>query len=277
MDELLALLGLAGGGGLLYDAYEDLGDIGREGFQRFGEGYTDPETGEFTPGLADRLAGMLEFQPYTVTTATGGQFGMARDPVTGQMTYQTDLSPEERQLQQDLLQRASSFYGQAATPSAELEQNVLDRMRDLRAPAEEQARAELEQRLAAQGRLGTRTAMFGGTPEQLAMAKAEQQRESEDILRAMEFARADQDRQARLGAGMLEASYLPQGQLLAAIQPGMTTAERQRQALSEQAQTYGETYASAINALLSAGMGQAGLAGQLGSGLISTAGKGLFG
>ena len=276
MDDFLAALGLAGGGGLLYEAYEDLGDIGREGFQRFGEGYTDPETGEFTSGLADRLAGMLEFQPYTVTTATGGQFGMTTDPTTGQTTYQLDMSPDEQALQQELLKQATSFYGQAATPSEELEQDVLGRMRELRAPAEEQARAELEQRLAAQGRLGTRTAMFGGTPEQLAIAKAEQQRESEDILRAMEFARADQDRQAKLGAGMLEASYLPQGQLLAALQPGMTTAERQRQTLSEQAQTYGETYASAINALLSAGMGQAGLAGQLGSGLISTAGRGLF-
>lgn len=274
--DFLALLGLGGGAGLLSESYEDLGKLGREAFGRFGEGYTDPDTGEFTPGLAGELSGMLEFQPYTVTTATGGQFGMTTDPTTGQTTYQLDMSPDEQALQQELLKQATSFYGQAATPSAELEQDVLGRMRELRAPAEEQARAELEQRLAAQGRLGTRSAMFGGTPEQLAIAKAEQQRESEDILRAMEFARADQDRQAKLGAGMLEASYLPQGQLLAALQPGMTTAERQRQALSEQAQTYGETYASAINALLSAGMGQAGIIGDVGAGLVSKAAAGLF-
>jgi hypothetical protein len=274
--DFLALLGLGGGAGLLSESYKDLGKLGREAFQRFGEGYTDPDTGEFTPGLAGELTGMLEFQPYTVTTATGGQFGMTTDPTTGQTTYQLDMSPDEQALQQELLKQATSFYGQAATPSEELEQDVLGRMRELRAPAEEQARAELEQRLAAQGRLGTRTAMFGGTPEQLAIAKAEQQRESEDILRAMEFARADQDRQAKLGAGMLEASYLPQGQLLAALQPGMTTAERQRQALSEQAQTYGETYASAINALLSAGMGQADIIGNVGSGLVSRAAAGLF-
>lgn len=268
---LLSLLGLAGGGGLLYEAYKDLGELGEEAFERFGPGY------QGQPGLSDVLSGMLEFQPYTVTTATGGQFGMTQDPATGQFGYNLTLSPEEQQMQRDLMSRASSFYESASAPSEELEQNVLNRMRELRAPAEEEARANLEQRLAAQGRLGVRTDMFGGTPEQLAMAKAEQQRESEDILRAMEFSRADQDRQARLGAGMLEASYLPQGQLLAALQPGMTAAERQRQAVSEQAQTYGETYASAIDALLSAGLGQAGLAGQLGSGLISTAGRGLFG
>lgn len=275
-EDFLALLGLGGGAGLLSEAYKDLGKIGREAFERFGEGYTDPDSGEFTQGLADRLSGMLEFQPYTVTTATGGQFGMVTDPTTGQTTYQLGMSPEEQTLQQELLKQATSLYGSAVTPSEELEENVLARMRDLRAPAEEQARAKLEQRLAAQGRLGTRTAMFGGTPEQLAIAKAEQQRESEDILRAMEFARADQDRQARLGAGLLEASYLPQGQLLAALQPGMTAAERQRQSLSELAQTYGETYASGINALLSAEMGRADIVGDVGAGLISRAASGLF-
>ena len=275
-DFLAELLGLGGGAALLKEAYDKLGATGQEAFERFGEGYTDPETGEFTPGLAGELSGMLEFQPYTVTSATGGQFGMATDPTTGQMQYNLSLSPEEQALQQQLLKQAQSFYGQAATPSAELEENVLNRMRELRAPAEEQARADLEQRLAAQGRLGTRTSMFGGTPEQLAMAKAQQQGESADILRAMEFARADQDRQQRLGSGMLEASYLPQGQLLAALQPGMTTAERQRQSVSEQAQTYGETYASAINALLAASQGQASLYGDLGSGVATQAAKGLF-
>ena len=270
-DFLTNLLGIGGGSSLIADAYSKLGDIGKEAFERFGPGY------EGQPGLADELTGMLEFRPYTVTTGTGGQFGVEVDPVTGQTATQITMSPEEKALQEELLKQATSFYGMATTPDAELEQNVLDRMRELRAPAEEQARAELEQRLAAQGRLGTRTAMFGGTPEQLAMAKAEQQRESEDILRAMEFARADQDRQATLGAGLLEASYLPQGQLLAAIQPGMTAAERQRQSLSEQAQTYGETYASAINALLSSGVGQAKLLGDIGGGIAGQAARGLFG
>lgn len=57
----------------------------------------------------------------------------------------------------------------------------------------------------------------------------------------------------------------------------MTAAERQRQSLSEQAQTYGETYASAINALLSSGVGQAKLLGDIGSGIAGQAARGLFG
>ena len=270
-DWLGNLIGIGGGTSLIADAYSRLGDIGQEAFERFGPGY------EGQPGLAEELTGMLEFRPYTVTTGTGGQFGVEVDPVTGQATTQITMSPEEKALQEELLKQATSFYGMATTPDAEREAEVLRLMRERRAPVEEQERLELEQRLAAQGRLGTRTSMFGGTPEQLALAEAQRRAESEDILRAMEFAQAEQGRQQNIAAGLLEASYLPQGQLLAAIEPGMTAAERQRQSLSEQAQTYGETYASAINALLSSGVGQAKLLGDIGSGIAGQAARGLFG
>jgi hypothetical protein len=77
--------------------------------------------------------------------------------------------------------------------------------------------------------------------------------------------------------GMMAAGYVPQAQLLNALQPGMTTAERQRQALSEQAGAYGETYASGLQALLQAGLGQADLAGGLGSSIAEQGVKGLLG
>ena len=265
------LLGIGGGAALVKEAYDKLGTTAEEAFGRFGtEGY------EGDPGLATVLEEKLAFQPYTVTSATGGQFGMSTDPVTGQSSFSLSGSPEEQALQQMLLGDATSMFQKAVTPSEEREAQVLQRLRELRAPAEAQARADLEQRLAAQGRLGTRTAMFGGTPEQLAMEKAQLEAESADVIRAMEFAQAEQDRQMGLGQGLLEASYLPQGQLLAALQPGMTVAERQRQAASEQAQTYGEAYSAAINALLGGAAGQAELLGGLGTGIGSAAAKSLF-
>jgi len=76
--------------------------------------------------------------------------------------------------------------------------------------------------------------------------------------------------------GMMAAGYVPQAQLLNALQPGMTAAERQRQALSEQAGAYGETYASGLSALLQSGIAQGNLVGNLGSGLVSSALGGLF-
>jgi hypothetical protein len=67
----------AGGLALGAKAYDQLGETGERAYQEF--------AGE--NGLANKLSGMLEFQPYTVTSATGGQFGMSQDPVTGQMSY----------------------------------------------------------------------------------------------------------------------------------------------------------------------------------------------
>jgi hypothetical protein len=56
----------------------------------------------------------------------------------------------------------------------------------------------------------------------------------------------------------------------------MTGAEQRRASLSEQARTYGETYATGLEALLQAGLGQAGIAGGFGTQLASSALGGLF-
>ena len=262
-----AALGLGTAGMALAErGYSKLGDIGERAFGEF----TGPD------GLAQELSGMLEFQPYTVTSATGGQFGMTQDPTTGQFTYQLETSPEEQELQRQQMERAGMFFEQAAMPTADREQQVYERMRAAMSPEEERQRLALEQRLAAQGRLGTRTSMFGGTPEQLALAQAQEEAKNQAILNAMQFAGQEQQRQAQLGSGMLAAGYVPQAQLLSAVQPGMTAAERARQAQAQQAATYGETYATGLEALLQSGLGQANLAGGFGSSIASAALGGLF-
>lgn len=265
----------AGGLALGAKAYEQLGETGRKGYEAL-SGYTT-ESGEYVPGLADKLSGMLEFQPYTVTSATGGQFGMTQDPTTGQMTYQLATSPEEQALQQQQLQRAETLFGRAMADPSTREQEIVDRMEELAAPERQRQRLALEQRLAAQGRLGTRTGMFGGTPEALALERGIAEAENKARLDAMQFAAQEQQRQAQMGSGMLAAGYVPQAQLLSAVQPGMTTAEQRRRALSEQAGAYGETYTSGLQALLQSGLGQADLAGTLGTSIAEQGVKGLLG
>ena len=201
---------------------------------------------------------------------------MAEDPTTGQMEYELSLSQAEKDLQDAQLARAEGFFGQAAAPLDAREQQVYERMRAAMTPEEERQRLAMEQRLASQGRLGVRTGMFGGTPEALAMEKALAEARNQTILNAMQFAGEEQQRQAQLGTGMLAAGYVPQAQLLGAIEPGMTAAERQRQAISEQTGAYGETYTSGLQALLSAGLGQADIASGLGSSLAETALSSLF-
>ena len=280
MDELLERLlggvGTAAGLALAAKGYEDVGDIGREAFERMSTGFTDEATGQFTPGLAGMLEERFEFQPYTVTTATGGQFGMTQDPETGQMTYDIQTSPDEQDLQEEQLRRAGMFFNLAETDTTQREQDIYNRMRAAQAPEEERQRLALEQRLANQGRLGVRTSMFGGTPEQLALAQAQEEAKNKAMLTALEFAGQEQQRQAQLGTGMLAAGYVPQAQLLSGLQPGITAAEQRRQALSQQAGAFGETYATGLEALLQSALGQASIVGGLGASLAEGSLGGLF-
>jgi hypothetical protein len=68
------------------------------------------------------------------------------------------------------------------------ETDIYGRLRAMQTPEEERQRMELEQRLFAQGRGGVQTAQYGGTPEQLAMAKAQAEAQNQAGLMAMQQA-----------------------------------------------------------------------------------------
>jgi hypothetical protein len=263
--------------------YSDIGDIGKQAVEEF-SGFKDA-TGRRTGGLADVLSDRLQFQPYTVTTATGSDFGMMEKPgatlpdgtvAPGEMDYKLTLSPDEQAFYEARLAGSQGMFAAAETDTAVREQQVYDRMMAAMAPERDRERLALEERLAGQGRLGVRTSMFGGTSEQLAQAQAEEEARNQAILNSMTFAGQEQLRQSQLGAGMLSAGYIPQAQLLGAVTPGMTTAERQRQSVSEATGAYGETYAAGLEALLTSALGQAGIAGGFGTSMASAAIGGLF-
>jgi len=269
LDQFLGGLGgfLEGGGaqglagiGLLLNAYNRLGGIGEQGLQ-------------LGQDLATTQMEQAAFRPYTVTTSTGGQFGTQIDPTTGQLSTTMAMSPQEQALQQRLFGGAGQFYDQAAMPTGAREQAIFERMRATMTPEEERQRLALEERLAAQGRLGVRTAQFGGAPEQFALAQAQEEARNRAMLGAMQQAQAEQRQQAALGQQYLGASYMPQQQMLAAFQPGQTAAGAAQQAQLYGTGLFGEATASGIDALLASGLGQANLMGEAGTGLLS----GLFG
>lgn len=275
-EALLGIGGTAAGLALAERGYSDLGAIGERAYGDFaGEG-----------GLADVLSDRLSFQPYTVTTATGSNFGMMEKPETtlpdgtvvpAQTDYRLNLSPDEQAFYEARLAGSQGMFEAAEADTAAREQQVYDRMMATMAPERDRQRLALEERLAGQGRLGVRTGMFGGTPEQLAQAKAEEEARNQAVLNSMTFAGQEQQRQAQLGAGMLSAGYIPQAQLVGSLQPGMTAAEQQRQSVSQATGAYGETYAAGLQALLQSALGQAGIAGGFGTAMASAALGGLFG
>ena len=160
------------------------------------------------------------FVPFTVTSATGAGVG-----TTPEGSTQFNLSPQEQALQNQLFGGAGQFYSQAQAPIAQTEQDIFNRMLQVAAPERQRQQLALEERLAAQGRLGTSSAAYGGaTPEQMALATAQQEQLNNLGLQARGQALAEQQQYANLGQGMLGAAYTPQSALLNVLNQGMGVA-----------------------------------------------------
>ncbi len=246
------------GGLLTGEAYGRLSDIGRQA-----------RTG--AEELAATQLEQTQFRPFTVTTATGAGMGTRVTPEGGIETTM-GLSPEEVALQQQLMGGAGGFFGQAVQPREDREQAIFERMRRAQRPEEERQRLALEERLAAQGRLGVSSAAYGGaTPEMLAMATAQEEARNRAMLGAMQQAQAEQMQQATLGQAFLGAGYVPQQQLMAATQPAQQLAALQQQAQLQGAGLFGEATMSGLEAQLVAEQARANLLGQTGAGLLSGA------
>ena len=246
------LLGLLGGSAALMGAYDRLGGIGEAAQQGAMQ-------------IAQQGIDQSRFQPFTVTSTMGGTYGY--DPETG--TVSMGLSPDELAMQNSLFGQSRTFFDLAATDTAQRETDIYNRIRAAQMPQEAIERQNLEERLAAQGRLGVRTAQFGGTPEQLAQAKAQAEAQNTAMLGAMQQAQAEQAQQAALGQQYMAGSYMPQSQLLNVQQSSQLFPQLQQRGQLYGAGLFGEASMGGLEALLGAGLGQANLMGQLGTGLLS--------
>ena len=204
-----------------------------------GQGAIDPATGLPTDNARSEQAALINMLEGGDLDASG-------------RTY--------RGLKQDEYLKALRDDPFSAESLATGEQQMYDRLRELRIPEEERAKIALQQDLIAGGRQGLRTAQFGGSPEELALAKAMEEQKSADSLTAMTQARADAQRyadqgqisfeQARedatlqsdqrlaalrqqreekqtagdLASMMLEGSYMPGEAIISATQPSQNLA-----------------------------------------------------
>lgn len=169
--------------------------------------------------IAQTAAQASQFQPFSIKTSTGAgtTFETAQTPYgqVPQLTY--TLSPEEQAIQQGLLGGVQGMVDQAPVTA----ESLYGQIRGLQTPEEERQRIELENRLAAQGRLGVQTAAYGGSPEQLALAQAQEEARNRAALQALEAAPRLQQQGIQNITGMLGAAYLPQEQAMAGLMPGI--------------------------------------------------------
>ena len=224
-------------------------------------------SGQTIGNLSQQAQQGLTFKPFTVTAATG-----ARTATTPEGGTMMTLSPQEQALQNYLFGGAGQFYQQARQPIAQTEQDIFNRLYDVAAPQRQREALALEERLAAQGRLGTSSAAYGGaTPEQLALAQAQQEQLNQMSLMARQQALTEQQQAASLGQGMLTSAYVPQSSLLNVMQQGMAPAQLQAQLQQQGALTGAELGMAGLGAQQAAMLGQANLTGNLLSSLASVA------
>lgn len=164
-------------------------------------------------GLADKAVAGTTFKPFTVST---GLSTTTTDPSGG---YNIALSPDQQRYQAGLFGGAEQMLGSATGSLESREQDVFNRLQAMMSPAQERERLELEQRMMGQGRGGVRTAAYGGTPEQLALAKAQEEQRAMSSVQAMEQARAQQAQEANIGQGLFQMGYLPTQQAMASLAP----------------------------------------------------------
>ena len=194
---------------------------------------------------------------------------MPATPAESGVNVSMDLSPREQELARGLFGGAGDFFGRALTPTQQREAQIFERMRAIQRPEEERQRLALEERLAAQGRLGTSSAAYGGgTPELLAMSRAQEEARNTAMLNAMQQAQAEQAQQASLGAQLLGASYLPQAQMLDALTPAIRQQELAQAAQQFGTGLFGETAMSGLEARLLSEQARANLLGGIGSSIL---------
>ena len=255
IDDILTKVGVGSSNiGTATSALSALGGFGASelGIQRLKDLQQDIESQ--ASQYATRGQQASAFQPFAVTTPRG----TAQIGAMGGLT----LTPEEGvapQVAETAMQQALGAL-QQPTPTA---QGLFEQMQAVSAPEEQRRRLELENRLAAQGRLGTQTAAYGGTPEALALEKAIQEQQASNLFQAQSLAPQLAQQQAGLGSSLFglgaQAQVQPMQGLLAALTPSLEAARLAQAGRASEAQILGALGPQALESMYKTGETEATL------------------
>ena len=200
-----------------------------------------------------------------------GAFGQSQAQLAGVGAGQQDLAS----LRAGYGNAAGGMMGMLGGSTTDMANQLFQQQQGMRNPEQQRQQQALESRLLSQGRLGTTTAAYGGTPEQLAMAKAIQEQQSADAFNSMtqaeQMAASQQARALGLGnatSSMAQAQQaLRQGDIANAqglFNIGSAAAQLPQQMQGQNIAQAGQLQAQALapaaqqlqQAQLSANMGQ---------------------
>ena len=182
--------------------------------QKIGE---NARTGSETIG-AEAVTG-TEFKPFTTASQTGN---VAVDPLG---SIDAQLSDQLGGISNQALGGASTLFDQAAIDPNTRQGQIFQQLMAGLAPQQDRERLALEGRLQSQGRGGISSAAFGGSPEQLALAKAQQEQQLSALIQARGIGAAEQAQQGALGSQFLTSGLTPTRDLFNQITPAIQSAQ----------------------------------------------------
>lgn len=288
MEELLALLGIGGGGLLVGDAYNTLGETGETAWSE-------------SQKIGDAAADLTSFKGYGVTGPSGGgvtneggstAFNLSPDQqayadfMRNQSMLAGDPNSAQGQYARDAFGGASSMIPGITGDTTGREQDIYDRIRAMQSPEEMRQQTALGSRLAAQGRTGLTTGAYGGSPEQLALDKARAEAMNSASYEAIRLAQQDQLQGAQIASNLSQTGtgaltgmagnaaqygglqYTPQQMLMDMYNTGSQAYSFEDIARRNAANSQAEAYMGGLEGMLGANLGQANLMGEIGSGLV---------
>ena len=195
----------------------------------------DPTQSATVTGLQNLTANLLSPYGTAGTMPTGAALPDGRAATTA--------------IGDDALAGAQGLISNIVSDRGTREADVFERIRATQRPEEERQRLALQDRLLSQGRLGLQTAAYGGTPEQLALAKAQEEAKNRASLMALQQAGTERAQDLATSAGLfglgsqaralpaaltatdlgniqqsLALSYAPEQALLGTLTPGLNLA-----------------------------------------------------
>jgi len=182
------------------------------------QGDTHDTIGNLIKSTQDRT----QFQPWSVRGNLGGVH-------SGPDGINVGLKGESLDRYNQMQRNAGTMMQRASQDPTQARDDYYGMMRAAQSPEEARQKQMMDARLQAQGRSGIKSNAYGGTPEQLAMFKAQEEAKNTAMLSADQMAQAGLMNQAQMGGDMFRNSYLPMEMLLRQGQLGQNDAQLRQQ------------------------------------------------
>ena len=168
--------------------------------------------------IADDAQAATQFRPFSVVSSTGNVRAGADGSINA------SLDPALQGIFGSGVRGARSMFDRAAVDPSARSGEIFDTLMASLQPGMDRDRLSLAAQEQARGRSGISSNMFGGTPEQLALAKAQEEARLSAAVQAMGLAGQEQAREAQIGTTLLGAALTPEQTLFNQLNPAIQTA-----------------------------------------------------